>query len=71
MQEKGWTEIFESITPLKYLFCYEIIVMFMCYKRPLSPQAKNGYKIWEIVHNAGELWQNFSRIVAENYSQQN
>ena len=59
MEEEGWEGIFESITPLMPLLCYENLVMIRCFKRPLSPQAKYGYKIWEIVHNMGRLWQKF------------
>ena len=64
MEEK----ILESINLISFLFLLEKIVYVYGYKRPLSPQAKDGSKIWEIVHFARRLWRNFSRFLAENYS---
>ena len=44
------------------------LILIIDSKRPLSPQASMAIKIWENVHKAGKLWQNFLELCAENSS---
>ena len=53
-------ELFMSYI-LKSLF------MFMLYEA-INPSSPKWLKIWNLVHNAGKLWQNFLKLCAEHYS---
>ena len=57
----------ESIS-LILVFSFINLVYVYAFMRPLSPQAQGGSKIWNLVHNAGTLWQNLLKLCAEKYS---
>ena len=58
---------FDSIS-LILVFSFINLVYVYAFMSPLSPQAQSGSKIWEIVHNAGKLWQFFPKLCAKKYS---
>ena len=72
MEEKKEGEMEEELRvhksiSLSFSFIKKLVLVYFI-MRQLSPQAYSGSKIWETVHNAGKLWQNFPRKCAENYS---